>query len=122
MGEVDGTSAAMQILGFAPADLSRQYETNAYIKKESARILQKRDTMAKKYYVARREGDFERAAELRQELFEFGAKYPELGIDDEYLNKSVSTRDQISSKMYHGVTIPKRLEKTMLEAANEINN
>lgn len=122
MGEIDGYNAAMQVLGFAPADLARRYETNAILKKEDSRRLRKRDDLAKKYYVAYREGDFDTAMEVRDKLFEFGAKYPELGIDDKFLERSVRTRDQISADMYHGITISKRNRAALEELANELDN
>ena len=118
MGDINGYNAMMQILGFAPADLMAQYEENAQITGRQKAIKDKEKRLLKQYYVARREGDFERAGELQADLFELGAKYPELGISGETLNKSVATRDRISQKMYHGVQLNDKLRARLEGAAS----
>jgi hypothetical protein len=120
MGDINGYNAMMQILGFAPADLMTQYEENAQIKGREKAITDKEKRLLKQYYVARREGDFERAGELQSELFELGAKYPELGISGETLNKSVASRDRISQKMYHGVQLNDKLRARLEGAASTV--
>jgi hypothetical protein len=54
-------------------------------------------------------GDYERADELRQKLFDLGDKYPELKITESTITKSVKNRERISQDMYHGVQLNKKL-------------
>jgi hypothetical protein len=68
----------------------------------------------KQYYVAERMGDYERADDLRQKLFDLGDKYPELGITESTITKSVKNRDRISEDMYNGVQLNKKL-RPMIE-------
>lgn len=118
MGDISGYNAAMQVLGFAPADLMKQYEENAYILRRQKAITGKEQQLLKRYYIALRQYDFELAQDLREKLFELGDKYPELGINDAMLNKSVKARDRISDKMYHGVQLNEKLRARLEGAAS----
>ena len=109
MGEINGYNAAMQVLGFAPADLMAQYEENAYAKQKGDTISNMEKRYLKQYYVAERTGDYERADELRQKLYDLGDKYPELKFTESTITKSVKNRDRISEDMYHGVQLNKKL-------------
>jgi len=120
MGDINGYNAMMQVLGFAPADLMKQYEENAYLKQREDVITGKEKKLLKQYYVALREGDADRMNDLQDKLFELGAKYPELGISGETLSRSVASRDKISAKMYHGVQLNDKLRARLEGAASTI--
>lgn len=122
MGEVNGYNAAMQVLGFAPADLLAQYEINATAKKMGDTITKMEQSLLKKYYVAQREGDYERADMLEEKLFELGDKYPELKITANTLKKSVKARDKISKDMYHGVQLNKKLRPLIEQSIRELED
>ena len=120
MGDINGYNAMMQVLGFAPADLMKQYEENAYITGKEKAITGKEKKLLKQYYIAQREGDADRMADLEAKLFELGDKYPELGITGETINKSVQARDKISAKMYHGVQLNEKLRARLEGAASTV--
>ena len=122
MGDVNGYNAAMQVLGFAPADLLAQYEFNAIAKKQGDTITKMEQSLLKKYYVAQREGDYERADMLQDKLFELGDKYPELKITGNTLTKSVKARDKISEDMYHGVQLNKKLRPRIEESIRQLED
>jgi hypothetical protein len=98
----------MQVLGFAPADLLKQYEINAYAKKLEKVTVDEGKKLLKQYYVADRSGDYERADAIREKLFALSDKHG-LGITESTINKSVKARDRISDEMYHGVQINKKV-------------
>ena len=108
MGDINGYNAAMQVLGFAPADLLKQYEINAYAKKLEKVTVDEGKKLLKQYYVADRSGDYERADAIREKLFALSDKHG-LGITEATINKSVKARDRISDEMYHGVQINKKV-------------
>lgn len=122
MGDVNGYNAAMQVLGFAPADLLAQYEINAYAKKMGDEVRKQEKSLLKKYYVAQREGDYDRANELEDKLYALGDKYPELGITGKTLTASVKARDRISEDMYHGVQLDSKLRPRIEEAIKELED
>jgi hypothetical protein len=117
MADINIGNAAMQALGFAPADLMNQYEQNAEILARQKAIRGGEQKLLKQYYVALRNNDFDRASEVAEKLYELGEKYPELGIGPELLNKSVKERDRFSSKLYHGMRIDDKLRERLLGAS-----
>ena len=119
VGDVNGYNAAMQILGFAPADLMKQYEENAYMTEKGKAIKSIEKNALKKYYAAMREGDADGMMEAREKLFELGAKYPDLKISEKTISQSVKARERISNEMYHGVQLDRKLAPYLKQAAAE---
>ena len=119
VGDVNGYNAAMQVLGFAPADLMKQYEENAYMTEKAKAIRSIEKNALKKYYAAMREGDADGMMEAREKLFELGAKYPEMGINESTITRSVKARERISNEMHHGVQLDRKLAPYLKQAAAE---
>jgi hypothetical protein len=119
VGDVNGYNAAMQLLGFAPADLMKQYEENAYVTEKGKAINSIKKNALKKYYAAMREGDSDGMMSAREDLFELGAKYPFMNISEKTITDSVKTRERISRDMFHGVTLDSKLAPYLRQAAAE---
>jgi hypothetical protein len=119
VGDVNGYNSAMQVLGFAPADLMKQYEENAYMTGKAKAIRAQEKGALKKYYAAMREGDDDGMMDARDKLFELGAKYPELKISEKTITQSVKARERISNEMYHGVQLDRKLTPYLKQAASE---
>jgi hypothetical protein len=120
VGEVNGYNAAMQVLGFAPADLLTKYEENAYIKGREDATVGQAKKLLKQYYVALNMGDQERMDAIEDKLFALGDKHPDLNISADTINRSVKARDALSNDMYQGVQINKRMRNELLDAADDI--
>lgn len=119
VGDVNGANAAMQVLGFAPADLMTKYEENAYMTGKAKIIKEGEKNALKKYYVAMREGDTDGMNDAREKLFEIGAKHPELKISEKTISQSVKARDRVSREMYQGVQLDRKLAPYLRQAAAE---
>jgi len=119
VGDVSGYNAAMQVLGFAPADLMKQYEENAYMTEKAKAIRTIEKNALKHYYAAMREGDADGMLDAQTKLFDLGAKYPELGISGKTLSQSVKSRERISNEMFHGVQLDRKLTPYLKQAAAE---
>lgn len=119
VGDVNGYNAAMQLLGFAPADLMKQYEENAYMTEKGKAIKSIEKNALKKYYAAMREGDTDGMMNAREKLFDLGAKYPDLKISEKTINQSVKARERISREMHHGVQLDRKLAPYLKQAAAE---
>ena len=119
VGDVNGYNAAMQVLGFAPADLMKQYEENAYMTEKGKAIKSIEKNALKKYYAAMREGDVDGMMDAREKLFELGAKYPDLKISEKTITQSVKARDRISREMHNGVQLDSKLAPYLRQAAAE---
>jgi hypothetical protein len=120
VGEVNGYNAAMQVLGFAPADLLTKYEENAYIKGREDATVGQAKKLLKQYYVALNMGDQERMDAIEDKLFELGDKHPELNISGATISKSIKARDAISKDMYQGIEINKRMRESLINASEDI--
>jgi flagellar biosynthesis/type III secretory pathway protein FliH len=119
VGDVNGANAFMQVLGFAPADLIKQYEENAYLSEKGKAIRSIEKNALKKYYAAMREGDADGMMEAREKLFELGAKYPDLKISEKTITQSVKARERITNEMHHGVQLDRKLAPYLKQAAAE---
>ena len=121
MGDINGYNAAMQVMGFAPADLLRQYEINAYQKRLDKATVGESKKLLKQYYVAQRAGDDERADEILDKLFTLSDKH-DLGITQDTVNRSVKARDRISDEMYHGVQVNKKIRDQFEQSIAELED
>jgi hypothetical protein len=121
MGDVNGYSAAMQILGFAPADLLNKYEDNAYAKKFQDATVGQGKKLLKQYYIADRLGYYDRADMLRDKLFALSDKH-DLGITEETISQSVTARDKISDEMYNGIQINKKIRNEIERSIMEMHD
>lgn len=119
VGDVNGYNAAMQVLGFAPADLMKKYEENAYMTGKAKEIRAQEKGALKKYYAAMREGDVDGMMDAREKLFALGAKYPELGISENTITQSVKARERVSRDMHQGVQLDNKLAPYLRQAAAE---
>jgi hypothetical protein len=119
VGDVNGYNAAMQVLGFAPADLMKAYEENAYMTEKSKAIKAIEKNALKKYYAAMREGDIDGMLDAREKLFNLAIKYPELKISEKTITQSVKARERISAEMHNGVQLDRKLAPYLKQAAAE---
>jgi hypothetical protein len=120
VGEVNGYNAAMQVLGFAPADLLTKYEENSYIKSKEDATVGQAKKLLKQYYIALNMGDQDRMDALEDKLFALGDRHPDLKISQDTINKSVKARDAITRDMYQGIEINKKMRNELIDSAEEI--
>jgi len=122
MGDINGYNAAMQVLGFAPADLLKQYEINAYEKRLDKATVGESKKLLKQYYVAQRMGDDDRADAILDKLFALSDKH-NLGVTQDTVNRSVKARDRISDQeMYHGVQVNKKIRDEFEQSVADLED
>jgi hypothetical protein len=115
-GDVSVYNAVAQSLGFAPADYTRQLEISSTEKGIDKTLQERSHKLKQKYYTAKRNGDTDGMADVRDKLLEMGAKHPELGISPVtvkgILDRSMTAQERASKEMLNGV----RYNKKRLEA------
>ena len=94
-----------QLLGFAPANYSRQLQESAQLKKIDRAIQQKRASIYKKIYAAIRMRNTEDLRDMGKELREFNKKYPEFAISTKGIISSVKSNMKTSMGAHHGVIL-----------------
>ena len=111
-GDVGAYNAIAQVLGFAPADYTRQLEINATEKGIDKTLSERSTKLKQRYYMAKRNGDADGMANVKDKLLEMGAKHPELGINPGnvkgILDRSMTAQERASKEMLHGVRYNKK--------------
>jgi hypothetical protein len=122
-GDVSAYNAAAQLLGFAPADYSRQLEISATEKGIDKTISDRTSKIMQRYYIAKREGDYDGMDDMRQRLIDLGQKHPEIGITAGNvgikLAKSVKAQDKASKEMIAGVRYNKKRLAVVKQSMDE---
>ena len=116
-GDVSVYNAVAQALGFAPADYTRQLEINATEKGIDKNLMEKSTKLKQKYYMAKRNGDTDGMADVKDEMLEIGTKHPELGINgitiNDILKRSMTAQERATKEMLHGVRYNKKRLETV---------
>lgn len=107
----------LQLSGFTPDQVARQYDANRAIKGyeqaikgyEQA-ILDRRQHLIGAYYLAYRLGDADGLAAARAKIAAFNAKHPEIAITGQTLRRSMIARMRYSQRAESGIVVNPRLE------------
>jgi hypothetical protein len=117
--DLSAGSIAAQALGFAPAEYVRQLEINAHLKGVEKAILQKKSKLLQQWNVSNRMGDYENAAEYKQELKDLNTKHPDLGITEDTFEASERAFKAATKRTVHGVQFSQKLYDKMMRDASE---
>ena len=125
-GDVGLYNSVAQVLGFAPADYSRQLEISAREKGIDTLLSKKVTKLKQKYYVAKREGDIEGMEDFKDELLKVGEKHPILDINggtiNDILNRSIKAQERATKEMINGVRYNKKRIEDVKASMAEYGN
>jgi hypothetical protein len=125
-GDVSTWNVIAQAFGIAPADYTRQLEINAQEKGVEKYINQTSTKLKQKYYMAKRVGDFEGMAEMKEKLLELGAKHPAFEINNRTINdvldRSIKAQERATKEMVNGVRYSKKGLKEVKEHMREYDD
>ena len=119
--DITGGDVLTQLLGFPPVEYTRSIEETSAAKRMESGALQKRAALAKKLYIAKRFGDWERYDELRKEMDRFNETRavrdfnPKLRIDDEFIRRSMKRHESTSANMHNGVPLSQNMQGVLDE-------
>ena len=111
--------AALQALGFAPAEYIRKMEINQNAKRIDRSISDKRSKLHKKYYIALRQGDGGEVQDIMTEIRRFNIRNPEYPITPESIRRSLAGHIRTSQRMHYGVTYSPKLQQRLLNSIND---
>ena len=100
----------LQLSGFTPDQVARQYDANRAIKGYEQAILDRRQHLIGAYYLAYRMGDADGLAAARAKIAAFNAKHPEIAITGQTLRRSMIARMRYSQRAESGIVVNPRLE------------
>jgi hypothetical protein len=107
--DVSAYNSLMQVIGFAPANLSTTYEKLSAAKAYEREINSKRAKLLDRYNMANEAGDFDMREETKAMIREFNEVFPAKKITQETLAKSVAGRKAAEKQMINGVRFDKSL-------------
>jgi len=119
--DITGGDVLTQLLGFPPVEYTRSIEETSAAKRMESGALQKRAALAKKLYIAKRFGDWERYDELRKEMDRFNETRavrdfnPKLRIDNEFIGRSMKRHESTSANMHNGVPLSQNMQGVLSE-------
>lgn len=100
----------LQLIGFTPAEVARQYEENRSLKNYEQHVLDRRQHLMDAFAMAQRLEDQVARADALDAIRKFNAKWPELGISANTLRKSLMSRARYSAKAEGGIMLNKKIE------------
>jgi len=107
--DVSAYNSLMQVIGFAPANLSTTYEKLSAAKAYEREINSKRAKLLDRYNMANEAGDFDMREETKVMIREFNEVFPAKKITQETLAKSIAGRKAAEKQMINGVRFDKSL-------------
>lgn len=116
MEEVSTWNLLGQAAGFSPAELGQKYDATRAIKTLERRILDRRERLITRWWLARRTGDMEGVQEAMTEIGRFNAstgirQNPRARITPATLLASTQARQRYSRRAEGGIIVDQRLAR-----------
>lgn len=112
---VDTADVIRQALGFTPAKLAEQYETNNANYNRQKAILDQRKRLIDSYWKADEANDSSRLDELDKKIDAYNEKYPEMEITPKTLSRSAKTREKNAEDATGGMRYNRKLRDRILD-------
>jgi hypothetical protein len=109
MEDISAYNSLMQVIGFAPADLSSQYERVQAGTAFQREINKRRTQLMQKYDMARTSGDQDLMSEVLEDIQKFNEARPAKRITKDSLDRSARARQAAEKDMIAGVRFDKSL-------------
>jgi hypothetical protein len=110
-----------QMLGFAPAEYSRQLMENAAIKKIDRAVSTERTRLLRRLYISARNGDSDGVQDMITRLQRFNRRHPTAAITGESVQRSMRSHMRTSAQMHHGITLNKNMRAVLQAEAREFD-
>ena len=113
-----------QFIGFAPTNYTRAQEINNSRKGIDIAINKKRSKLMKKYYLAKRMGDYDEVQNVVEKIEKFNDRHSASSsaqITRDSIDKSMRRHAQTSLEMYNGVTLTPIMQELLRESGVNLN-
>ena len=119
--DITGGEIAAKVFGFAPAEYTFRQEQSARNTRVTNDIKQLRSKLTKKYYLALRQRDYDRAEDIYKDITEFNKKYGKYGItiDRKSIRNSLKRHAETSATMHNGVAVSPMYRELLRQSNNE---
>ena len=118
MDDLSFGDLATGFVGFPPAEYMFKQERNIINVKIDENINKRRSKLLKKYYIARRTGDYNKTQDALRGMIEFNKRHPRARISGDAINRSMKAHARTTAQTKDGVRISS-LNKVAIELANK---
>ena len=108
-----------QLLGFAPTEYTYRQEINSNLKRIDSEANRTRTKLLRRYYVAKRFGDYDEAKKVRKEMIEFSKRHPGAKIDPDTINRSMAQHQESSITQHNGINISPYMQRALRQNRQE---
>lgn len=122
VGDIGAGHVFGQLLGFAPAEYTKQLQENARIKRKERAAGEQKSKLYKRYYVAARQGDTSEMEAIMKEIIKYNKKFPSTAITNKSFKQSMKSHQRTTSRMHHGIVINPRMRNELMEDAAEYDD
>lgn len=122
IGDVGAGHVFGQLLGFAPAEYTKQLQENASLKRKERAAGTEKSKLYKKYYIAARNGDTAEMKSILKEMEKYNKKFPTTAITLKSFNQSMKAHQRTTSNMHHGIVINPRMQNELMEDSAEYDD
>jgi len=103
------------MIGFPPAGYTFAQEQTNVEQRISGAVTKERSKLMKRYYQARRDGDYPEGAAVFKEMMAFGKEHPTAAINYDSLKRSYNGHQRTTAKMHNGTTISPMMKRVLEE-------
>ena len=122
VGDIGAGHVFGQLLGFAPAEYTKQLQENARIKRKERAAGEQKSKLYKRYYVAARQGDTSEMEAIMKEIIKYNKRFPSTAITNKSFKQSMKAHQRTTSRMHHGIVINPRMRNELMEDAAEYDD
>jgi len=110
LDEVSCLQSFINLIGFSPVDLARQYEENAAIKAVESQANMERKRILNKFALATHNFDYDAMEDVEEAIERFNEKFPTYAITGSTLARSLKAREAAAAENEHGIRVTKKLQ------------
>ena len=110
LDEVSSLQSFINLIGFSPVDLARQYEENAAIKAVESQANMERKRILNKFALATHNFDYDAMEDVEEAIERFNEKFPTYAITGSTLARSLKAREAAAAENEHGIRVTKKLQ------------
>jgi hypothetical protein len=103
----------LQLAGFTPAEVAKQYDVNRSLKNYEQAILDRRGYLLDAFAMALRLDDGEARQEALDKIKAFNRANPEIAITTKGIRQSLGARARYSRDAEHGITLNRKLARKL---------
>jgi hypothetical protein len=118
VGDVNAWNAGAQMLGFTPAEYTKELEINATLKGIEKSVGEGRSKQLQKLNIAMKVGDYDGAADAYEKLQKLYEKHPDLGNLNDTITRS--RRAFNNAKVVNGIILAPGTQKELMALRDEL--